>query len=279
MAPKTAFSPNYRLSLGVQIIAFLFNLLLGVIPGLVLFFCWVEQNCTLFGLEQAVWSGTQDSWGSIPTALKVLWNGSLFLGFGFIHSLLAQKVVQGWIQLRIPPQLIRTLYLCVTGTSLLGVMVLWIPLQEVIWRLNIFPDFASWMAKSFYWGCMLYAGYLLTRLGVLSFFGVKQLTQFTTDIERTEGTPQLIVSGVYRWVRHPVYTLTLMAFLISPEMTLGRLTLFGFTLIYLLIGIPIEERKLTQQFGDSYREYRDLVPALVPFLKVRLRSFNGVLRI
>jgi protein-S-isoprenylcysteine O-methyltransferase Ste14 len=270
-------SSEFRLSRGSQFIIFGLNVLFGMIPGLVLFFAWVDQNCSFFEVEsQIAWSGEHWDFGSI--SFKILWNGGLFLAFGFFHSLLAQKSVQRRIQYWLPPQVIRSFYLCVTGLSLLGVMVLWQPLRQIIWKMETPERVLFWIAKFFYWSCMLYAGHLLTRFGAWNFFGLKQLSQSVREIERTEGTPELVLDGLYQWVRHPVYTLTLMAFLVTPEMSLGRLTLSGFTLIYLYFAIPVEERKLLRQFGESYRDYQTDVPALVPFLnrgwRTRIKSRN-----
>jgi protein-S-isoprenylcysteine O-methyltransferase Ste14 len=35
--------------------------------------------------------------------------------------------------------------------------------------------------------------------------------------------------------------------------------------IYTLIGIELEEKKLELEFGESYRQYKQKVPKLLPF--------------
>jgi protein-S-isoprenylcysteine O-methyltransferase Ste14 len=52
-------------------------------------------------------------------------------------------------------------------------------------------------------------------------------------------------------------------------MTVGHLLFAAVVTGYILLGTRIEERDLVRTFGDSYRRYREAVPALIP------RSFAG----
>ncbi len=77
---------------------------------------------------------------------------------------------------------------------------------------------------------------------------------------------ELIRSGPYRWVRHPIYTGILIA-LAGSVIALGEWRgLAGLALITvsLLRKIGVEERFLIEQFGDAYVRYRAEVPALIP---------------
>jgi protein-S-isoprenylcysteine O-methyltransferase Ste14 len=77
---------------------------------------------------------------------------------------------------------------------------------------------------------------------------------------------ELIRSGPYRWVRHPIYSGLLVA-LLGSAIALGEWRgLIGLALITVafLRKISVEEQFLTQQFGDAYARYRAEVPALVP---------------
>jgi protein-S-isoprenylcysteine O-methyltransferase Ste14 len=77
---------------------------------------------------------------------------------------------------------------------------------------------------------------------------------------------ELIRSGPYRWVRHPIYTGLLLAVLGSAIAMAEWRGLIALALITsaLLRKISIEERFLAQQFGVAYLRYRDEVPALLP---------------
>ena len=106
-------------------------------------------------------------------------------------------------------------------------------------------------------------GFLQT--GVWSFLG--------SFIDETKGanTPsQMVTIGLYRWVRHPLYTAGLVFIWLTPIMTSSLLALnIGLT-IYLILGAIYEERKLVREYGEQYTRYQESVPMLIPgFTKYR----------
>jgi protein-S-isoprenylcysteine O-methyltransferase Ste14 len=76
--------------------------------------------------------------------------------------------------------------------------------------------------------------------------------------------PRLVVSGPYRWVRHPLYSFALVFLWLTPVMTTSLLALYVCFSLYLYVGSLFEERRLEAEFGEAYREYRSQVPRLVP---------------
>jgi len=81
------------------------------------------------------------------------------------------------------------------------------------------------------------------------------------------GAPRLVVRGLYRWVRHPLYTAGLVFLWFTPIMAVNLLALYvGFSL-YLVIGAYFEERKLLREFGADYAEYQQRTPMLIPRLR------------
>jgi len=77
---------------------------------------------------------------------------------------------------------------------------------------------------------------------------------------------ELIRSGPYRSVRHPIYTGLLLALLGSAIALREVRGFLGLALVALafLRKIAIEERFLIEQFGAAYDRYRAEVPALLP---------------
>ncbi len=83
---------------------------------------------------------------------------------------------------------------------------------------------------------------------------------------------ELIVSGLYRYVRHPLYTAGLVFIWLLPVMTVNLLALNLALTVYILAGAFFEERKLIAEFGDQYLRYQAQTPMLIPFLKRRRRG-------
>ena len=77
---------------------------------------------------------------------------------------------------------------------------------------------------------------------------------------------ELIQSGPYRFVRHPIYSGLLLAFLGTAVM-IGEwraLVAFAIILASFLYKFRVEESLLRMHFGDSYFQYASRTRALIP---------------
>jgi protein-S-isoprenylcysteine O-methyltransferase Ste14 len=79
--------------------------------------------------------------------------------------------------------------------------------------------------------------------------------------------PELVTSGPYRFVRHPIYSGILAAGL-GTAVALSWLWLAVFALagIYFVYSATVEERYLAKQFPDKYPAYKRSTKMLVPFV-------------
>jgi protein-S-isoprenylcysteine O-methyltransferase Ste14 len=79
--------------------------------------------------------------------------------------------------------------------------------------------------------------------------------------------PELVTSGPYRLVRHPIYAGILVAGL-GTAIGLSWLWLAPVALgaIYFVYAATVEERYLTNQFPDAYPAYKRSTKMLVPFV-------------
>ena len=88
---------------------------------------------------------------------------------------------------------------------------------------------------------------------------------------------ELVRSGPYGLVRHPIYSGLLLA-LLGTAVGIGEwrgLVAFAFFTIGFLVKIKAEERFMSETFGEQYARYRAEVPALIPFIG-RARATNNV---
>ncbi len=102
----------------------------------------------------------------------------------------------------------------------------------------------------------------LFQTDVWTFLGVRQLVQPVAGDQ-----PAVLVSkGLYRWVRHPLYTAGLVFIWLTPVMTANLLAMNAGLTLYIIVGALFEERKLLSEFGQAYIDYRKSTPMLVPGL-------------
>ncbi len=85
-------------------------------------------------------------------------------------------------------------------------------------------------------------------------------------------TGELDTTGILGAVRHPWYAGGFFILWARPFDKAGIVTNFVLT-AYLVLGTVLEERKLTVEFGDEYREYQKRVPMFFPWEKIR--KFKG----
>ena len=81
---------------------------------------------------------------------------------------------------------------------------------------------------------------------------------------------ELVTSGAYRFVRHPIYCSMLCLLLGTGFMITPTPLLVVSVLVFILgteIRIRIEELLLLSRFGGRFREYQRRVPAYIPFMK------------
>jgi protein-S-isoprenylcysteine O-methyltransferase Ste14 len=79
--------------------------------------------------------------------------------------------------------------------------------------------------------------------------------------------PELVTSGSYHLVRHPIYSGILLA-AVGTAVALSWWWLFAVALagVYFVYSATVEERYLTEQFPDSYPAYQRSTKMLIPFI-------------
>lgn len=87
---------------------------------------------------------------------------------------------------------------------------------------------------------------------------------------------ELKIDGIHRYMRHPLYAGTILfvcgLFFIFPY--LNNFIAVVLLILYVLIGIYFEEKKLIKEFGSKYLDYMFNVPMLIPRFKSKPGPLN-----
>jgi protein-S-isoprenylcysteine O-methyltransferase Ste14 len=79
--------------------------------------------------------------------------------------------------------------------------------------------------------------------------------------------PELVTTGPYRYVRHPIYSGIILA-MIGTTIAVGLYWLVAVVLLgaYFVYSAIMEERFMADRFPDSYPEYKRSTKMLIPFI-------------
>jgi protein-S-isoprenylcysteine O-methyltransferase Ste14 len=83
--------------------------------------------------------------------------------------------------------------------------------------------------------------------------------------EETPAEDRLLITGPYRFVRHPLMACFLVFLWGHAVMPPTLVLLAGGLTLYILVALRLEERDLLRRFGPAYAAYQRRVPALIPW--------------
>lgn len=110
------------------------------------------------------------------------------------------------------------------------------------------------------WVLMYFA---LGQYDLSRFAGTHQL-KAAKPVTHTDDDEILQTKGLHHYVRHPLYSAVFLILWGAGWTPLGLATaIFGSG--YLLVGTYYEERRLLARYGQTYANYRDRVPAFIPW--------------
>ena len=204
---------------------------------------------------------------SLPEAtlgVALLINAGLLGVFAIQHSVMARPAFKRWWARIIPKEAERSTYVLLSSVALIALFVYWEPMGGVVWRVDA-PVARALIYVAFAFGWLL----VLASTFLINHFDLFGLRQVWLQLRRRPYTPlPFKTPALYRHVRHPLYMGWFFAFWSTPTMTVAHLVFAIATSAYILIAIRLEERDLLAEHPE-YARYRERVPMLVPFSKVR----------
>ena len=141
-------------------------------------------------------------------------------------------------------------------------LALWF--SPIIYLLN--PEWMSWSKLNLPDG-LRWAGVGLGILCVgLVYWLFASIGSGITPVSVTRKEHKLVTRGIYRWVRHPLYTVgssLIVSFgLIADNWFIMLIAVLAF--ITMAIRTPKEEANLIEKFGDEYRDYMKRTGRFLP---------------
>ncbi|MBP7962626.1 MAG: isoprenylcysteine carboxylmethyltransferase family protein [Caldilineaceae bacterium] len=191
-----------------------------------------------------------------------------FTIYGLLHSVTAatwfKSRLRGWIG-PLFDRWYRLVYNVFAGISIL----------PLFWMLAVLPDRGlyavpspwAWLMMAGQAAALVGAGITLLQTNLWHFAGLAQITAADPT-----ATGSLSRRGSYAWVRHPLYTYSLLLIWLTPTMTVNLAVTYAIFTAYFYLGSIHEERRLVREFGEAYVRYQAQVPRLIPGLRRRARK-------
>ena len=185
------------------------------------------------------------------------WIWILGLIFAISHSVLATEHCKHWVyQYGCSKQRYRLLYSIIAALST-GLWILF---------LHGLPDVALYQTHGLLWMLLvslqvlggLIAVSALLPIDGLAFLGLRASKQ---------GLDPFIVSGIYRHIRHPMYSGVMLILLATPAQSSNGLHFTLLVCLYFMIGARFEETRMLASHPD-YANYRRRVAAFIPRIRI-----------
>lgn len=192
------------------------------------------------------------------------------VGFSIVHSLTASLSFKAWLRNKMGKLFYdawyRLFYNLLSLLTLAPILLLAVGEGKLLWDVE---------------GAIFYLFQILRLVALLgivvslqqidwkSFIGIRQVWAYYRKSSTSAVPEKLMISGIYRFTRHPLYLFSILFLWCKPSMTLPWLVFSSLATLYFLAGSLIEEKKMELQYGDQYRQYQKTVPWLIPFIPRR----------
>jgi len=184
--------------------------------------------------------------------------GLYILFFAAVHSLTAANTLKRRAYRYVSPSGYRLLYTLLAAITALPILYLWLSWRSgssTVYNLPS-PLLPVSAAMAIAGAALALNSLILTD--PLEFLGIRHLLG-----ERGQSRG-LVKTGAYSMSRHPLYLGGMLILWANPWMRLIDLVLAALFTAYFIVGAWLEERKLEEEFGEEYREYRREVSMFLP---------------
>lgn len=195
---------------------------------------------------------------ALPKALFV--NIFLLGFFALQHSGMARSGFKEKLTQIIPKSTERSTYVLFSSLCLIALVAFWQPIGIPLWTVeNMALMYLIYALSSLGWALVFVSTFTINHFDL---FGLRQVYLY---LKKEEYTPlDFVTPRLYKVVRHPLYLGFLLAIWFTPTMTISHLVFAAILTAYILGAIQLEEKDLLEIHGEDYRQYKSLVPMIIP---------------
>ncbi len=188
--------------------------------------------------------------------MTIAWIWLSGLGFAFIHSLTASLYLKHRLyHSGLKPHRYRLLY------SLLSIVttMIW------LWFVHQLVDTPLYQTE----GLLRWLLFVMQGLGLLiallAFVPIDGAV-FLGLRESEQSADPFVIEGIYKYIRHPMYSGAMLMLLAMPAQTVNSLNFSLVICLYFIFGSRFEEKRMRQEHPE-YETYQQNVPAFIPKLR------------
>ncbi len=195
----------------------------------------------------------------------------IFLIFALLHSLTASHSFKTKL-FTISPKL-KVWYRAIYNLLSLFIIGLWwytLPEDKILYQFSGFLFFlllACQVAFAYFFLKSIFAQNGMVFLGIKQILSNLQEGKLPNYLDEPQ-RGRLVTTGLYKYMRHPMYTFAMLVLICSPIMTANLLYSIIIFALYFWIGSYFEEKNLIKRFGQDYIEYQNKVPRFIPRIRV-----------
>jgi len=212
-----------------------------------------------FGL----FTGLTAAFGAVPWPWAAFVNVVLLAQFPIVHSFLLSSRGRAILN-RLAPfgfgkTLATTTYALIASLQLIVLFTLWTPTGVVIWRADGAAFVFMTLAFVLSWALLGKATYdagLQLQSGALGWIALLR--------NRVPVFPDMPESGLFKFVRQPIYLAFALILWTTPVWTVDQIFLAGAFTAYCFFAPMLKERRFLQLYGARFKAYRKRVPYWIP---------------
>jgi len=195
------------------------------------------------------------------TAAAATVDALLLAVFAVQHSVMARPAFKRRWTALVPAHVERSTYVLVASAALALAFWQWRPIPAVVWEVpSPVARVLLWTLFALGWLWVLAMTFAIDHLDM---FGLRQVARHLRGLADRPSSFALPLP--HRLVRHPMMLGFIVGFLATPTMTVGHLLFAALGCGYIVVGVRLEERDLTEEL-PGYAAYAAATPQFVPGL-------------